>query len=190
MSLPPTLVLGDDDERTIVDSRPPPTHPVARGSESRTRGTKKHWSSTLRGAWLPLLVGVCAVVATLSVVAFFENQERILDRFSQVVERLQTEGQAPILRDQAPGPSPVEAQTRVSASAVPEVSTEDTSSRAELELVAATTLIANDYHGALDRYQALSKAFPEEKVFSDLVSILRNKVGCPVGNGVAESRCD
>lgn len=63
-------------------------------------------------------------------------------------------------------------------------------SREELELEAATLVVASDYRAALESYLRLAARFRDEPVFSDLATILRAKLSCRARRGVEGSGCD
>jgi len=128
---------------------------------------------------------VCA-----SLLAFANHQQRVHDRLLQTIEALQRDSQARVSDQTTIGPASVETGPVEHSGLLPDVIDGRAVSREELELEAATLLIANDYKGALERYRRLSARFPDELVFFDLVGILRSKLGCRSQRGSTGPRCD
>ena len=189
MSAPPTLVLQDDDERTTVDRSRPGARPSPMLDEAARHEQARRWWSRLRTWWKPLLVGASTVAFCLILLGI-GNQQRRVDRLLRRIEALQNDHHAAVPSRTATsqrliGDRPAElpgVRARVTDGGAVE--------REELELEAATLLIGNDDRGALELYRSLAMQFPEEPVFSDLVSILHRKLGCELQGHAPGSRCD
>jgi hypothetical protein len=190
VSAPPTLVLRDDDERTIVDPRSPEDPQASMPGGSDTNQRSDRLETALRRRWRALLGAMLLGALLLSFVVTASYQRRRYDRVLDAIRALQRSyhgspgpDAGPMLPAmQRPSDSVLDRQ-----SAPPDVSA---ASRGELELDAASFLIANDFANAIDRYRALSGRFPDEQVFSSLVAILGSRLGCPAGTDVPGSGCD
>ncbi len=62
--------------------------------------------------------------------------------------------------------------------------------RARAERQATDSIVAHDYDAALRKLEALENAFPEHRVYSDLVEVLRSKRRCVDRGPVGGRRCD
>ena len=189
MSAPPTLVLEDDDERTTVDRRWPGARPSRALDEAAHDEAAERWRSRLRSWWQPLLAGAWAVALCLILLAI-GNHERRVDRLLRTIEALQNDHRAAAPSQTATGRGLIQDRPAELPGVRPRVADGGAVKREALELEAATLLIGNDYGGALELYRSLAMRFPDESVFSDLVSILHRRLGCePQGDGPG-LRCD
>ncbi len=62
--------------------------------------------------------------------------------------------------------------------------------RARAERQATDSIVAHDYDAALRKLEVLENAFPEHRVYSDLVEVLRSKRHCVDRGPVGGRRCD
>ena len=190
MSAPPTLVLREDDERTIVDPRPAATQPPPEPDEGQPKPAVGRWSTWLRNGWRPLLAGVCGGALCLSLIALAVHQRRLSEQLRRAAEGMQRAGQPLPSVESTPSFASRHAPSSAPTDARPRLAGPRLESRDELELEAATFVIANDYRSALESYLGLAELFPSERSFSDLVTILRAKLACQTSRGVGTLRCD
>ena len=189
MSAPPTLVLKDDDERTTVDRSWPGARPSAMLDEAARHEQARRWWSRLRTWWKPLLAGACTVALCLILLGI-GNQQRRVDRLLRRIEALQNDHHEAAPSRTATGQGLIGDRPAELPGVRARVADGGAVEREELELEAATLLIGNDYRGALELYRSLAMRFPEEPVFSDLVSILHRRLGCEPQGHAPGSRCD
>jgi len=189
LSAPPTLVLEDDDERTTVDRRSPGARPSRVLDEAVYDERAERWWRRLRSSRQPLLAGASAVALCVILLAIGNHQRRV-DRLLRTIEAMQNDHRGAAPTQTATGPGLIGGQLAELPGVQPRVADGGAVNREELELEAATLLIGNDYGGALELYRSLAMRFPDESVFSDLVSILQRRLGCePQGYGPGP-RCD
>lgn len=190
MSAPPTLVLGGDDERTIVDRREPESRPPPERDKSLQQQAIAHGAKLLRNWWRPLVASVAGGGLCLSIITIALHQRRLSERLQRTIDAMHTTALPLDSVDMALTPAsqgpPASAFTERHA---PRVDAQ-TVGRDDLELQAATFVVANDYRAALDSYRVLAERFPEERSFSDLVTILRAKVACRGARGAEVLACD
>lgn len=145
---------------------------------------------SLRNRWRPLSVGVAAVGLCLSILAVVLHQRRLSERLEHTIDAMQRTTQSVRAVETAPVREPQEAASSVPSEPRSRVVDSHAASRDELELEAATFVIANDYVAALESYRRLAERFPGERSFSDLVTILRAKVACRSDRADEGLSCD
>lgn len=185
MSAQPTLVLADDDERTIVDSSMPTGRLTREPPPNRKGPSIVRWRAwATRWFRCVLLValggGLCLGLLTVA-----SEQRRLSVRLQRALDEMQAEGR--------PLPS-VESTASVTSKEVLADPAEEPSpsavTREELEVEAAGFVIANDHSAALQSYVALAMRFRDRPAFSDFVTVLRGKLACESPPAVESRRCD
>jgi len=198
MSEPPTLLVREsDDDRTLIDPiRLYDPDPPFAGSGRAAPLAKPNSSLDGPSAWVrsrwhqlrPRELGggrrtintrrvlLLALVLGLGSVAY--QQWRTAGALREAIVAIKTRTPVPLVdaRAAAGAPTSVEVGTETRL----EVSTGgiDASGRGELELHGANLVASNNYVGALAHYQTLTKLFPAESVFRDVVTALRAKLRC------------
>ncbi len=190
MSSQPTLVLSDDEERTIVNQRLPLERDLPLPREESTKEPVRRRRSLLRDRWRSLLVVLFVAAPCLSLLVVTVHQRRVSERLLRTIEALHRGRLAPDSAGAAIHSATEESQSIVLPGAPTEGPEIEAASREQLELEAATLLITNDYGAALERYRGLSARFPNEEVFSDLVAILGTKLRCRTNQGSSGAKCD
>lgn len=186
MSISPTLILTDDDDRTMVDRDVPQMGLVAEPDEERACQLMGPFETLLRAGWRPWVAVLVVAAFCGSLLAVALSQRHLSARLQETVDALQRTGQALSPRETTAVLVPHESQVSALTTDRIRVTDLQPATREQLELEAATRVIANDYRGALDSYLSLAAYSPDEQVFSNLVAILRAKLAC----GVEGSRCD
>jgi hypothetical protein len=190
VSSPPTLVLPNDDERTIVDSSRPEAQkafvPVGTKMSQSSAGCQHPPSFRWRG-----LVSVGILAASLIILVFAANQQRRQHaRLLQTIQVLQRDHHTPSEANGSVTVGSMPMSSNAVVEALRELPNEHVASRADLELEAAGFLLANDFDSALESYRRLSRRFPDDRVFADVITILRAKLGCSARGGVPGAACD
>jgi Tfp pilus assembly protein PilX len=144
----------------------------------------------LRNRWRPLLVVVAAAALCMSLLALVLHQRRLSDRLRQTIDAMQEAARALPLREATPAQSSNEDRASPRTGSRSRSTDLQSTDREQLELKAATFVIANDYRAALDSYLRLAAGSPDEPVFSDLVTILRAKLACRAKHGLDGPPCD
>lgn len=188
MSLPPTLVIHDDEERTIVDPRfqrrEAETAAICEGAnEEVVPGRRAEHSSFTGGAswvqksWKQVLA-VALLLTMLSALGVIAYRERAvadslrarIDELSRIQRELLTTSSASMLETNVP--------MAESPQTVAPLGVAGTVGRAVLEKRGANLLFANHHETALKHYRALAARFPGEPVFADFVAVLEWKLRC------------
>lgn len=190
MSSPPTLVLPDDDERTIVASNLPeerrPLVPVDTGTSQKSLRDPHSPRST----W-PSPLSLCFLAASFVILVVAANQQRRRHaRLLQTIQALQREDRMPFEAGGAATVGAIATSPDSVFEAARELSNEPAERRADLELEAVGFLLANDFGSALESYRRLSRRFPDEPAFGDVVRVLRRKLGCSVRDSTPGSTCE
>ena len=162
MSEPPTILIRDsDDDGTLIDRRF--SGPVAEVREPSVRRHRIIEASV-----------VLALIFGLGSVAY--RQERAADALRHAIEDMKARKSAPfdLLGSNGRGLASVDIEPLLDATTY-DVTTSD---RQELERQGANLIMSNDFLDALAHYQTLTKLFPKEAVFRDVVVVLRAKLRC------------
>lgn len=170
MSQDKTLVLHEDEERTLIDARSAPASLPAHTAILRA-------SSLLRSPWPSAL----SLGALLFVAAFFATAVIFQHRELQSLRRIVHEAsQKPFNATSAEVVS-----TTPDSSQQPRVARPATTpERALLEREASTLLLAKRYPSALARYRLLAAYFPDESTYPDFVAVLEAMTSCGATGGV------
>jgi hypothetical protein len=205
VSLSQTLVIEPEDEPTIVDRRskqlaeasletqlvdpakllrtelprggsPTPLRDSAHVDPKNRFRRCEAWATRIVG-WRPTPGGVALLVSigVLGVWALRQHHEaRRLQALMDDLRRARDD--APAAR--APESTPASPTAPIDPTRPQRQPEPPGADRAALERRGAELLGANDHTAALAHYRALTKAFPEERVFADVVEVLEFKRGC------------
>jgi Flp pilus assembly protein TadD len=110
------------------------------------------------------------------------QQRRVADALRDAIDKMKVGGTASPANEtvQSLRRAPVDAPAALDEASTPEVAA---SERGELEHRGASLIGSNNFAGALAHYQRLTRLFPKEAVFGDVVAVLKAKLRCsePVG---------
>jgi hypothetical protein len=207
MNEPPTLLIREmDDDRTLIDSiRLSDPDPAFEGSgragssvdpspspDQLTEGRRSPWHglhAKLSGGRRRLIEGgvVLALVLGLGSVAY--QQWRTAAALREAINEIKT-SRSVALADELVG-LPGRALARVGTEQGWEASTREVaaSDREELEHRGASLVGSNDFAGALAHYKTLTRLFPNETAFRDVVIVLRAKLRCADPAGPVSREC-
>jgi len=207
MNEPPTLLIREmDDDRTLIDPiRLSDPDPAFEGSgragssvdpspspDQLTEGRRSPWHglhAKLSGGRRRLIEGgvVLALVLGLGSVAY--QQWRTAAVLRESINEIKTSRYA-ALADERVG-LPGRALARVGTEQGWEASTREVaaSDREELEHRGASLVGSNDFAGALVHYKTLTRLFPNETAFRDVVVVLRAKLRCADPAGPVSREC-
>jgi len=178
VSARPTLVLADDDERTVVDSTMPAARSVAEPGCDGSGHPVVAWWTSASGRWRSWLLAAVVIGLCVSLVCVASEQRRLSVRLQRTLDAM-SGGQRSIPSPEkasslglaeAPGGGLVEARAPGPAAQV--------ATREELELAAANLVVSNDFRAAIEAYLALAARFQDQPAFSNLATILRAKIAC------------
>jgi hypothetical protein len=195
-----------DDDRTLIDPiRLSDPDPAFEGSgragssvdpspspDQLTEGRRSPWHglhAKLSGGRRRLIEGgvVLALVLGLGSVAY--QQWRTAAVLRESINEIKT-GRYAALADERVG-LPGRALARVGTEQGWEASTREVaaSDREELEHRGASLVGSNDFAGALVHYKTLTRLFPNETAFRDVVVVLRAKLRCADPAGPVSREC-
>ena len=170
MSQDKTLVLREDEERTLIDAR-------TLCARSPGHSAIRRASLLMRSAW-PVALSLGAplfVAAFFATAAFFQHQElqslrRIVREASQKPSNTTSAQVVTTAPDSSEQPRAARPTT--------------TPDRALVEREASTLLLTKRYPNALVQYRLLAEYFPDESTYPDFVTVLETKMGCGTTGGV------
>lgn len=186
MSQPPTLIMSEDEDRTLVDhrtgrdqTRPPiddlPDRPT---SGLRPRGLFFHLRHRASG-----LVLTASLALGLALSAAVYQQWQAVQRLGEALVAIRAAGAPHHVSEPSQPRTPTSAPKDQWRAAVDEITPAE---RTALEAQGAALLGSNNFAGALVHYQKLADLFPAEPVFYDVVTALDKKLRC---KGLASSEC-
>lgn len=186
MSQLPTLIISEDEDRTLVDHHTvhgptrPPIDDLADASKGRprTRGLFLYLRHRASGL---VLAATLALGLALSASVYY--QWRAVQRLSEALVVIGAGLPAHPASEPGQPPAPTSTPKDRWGATVAEITPVE---RSALEARGATLLGANDFSRALVHYRKLADQFPAETVFQDVVSALENKLRC---NGLTSSGC-
>ena len=184
MSDPQTLVLREDEDRTVVDSRFQHLWHPSRRSQPRSRLPV----GLFRDPWKRFGSAIVALAVTAGILVFMIYQHQQSQQLRRELDALRSVGLPQFSSDAVPGPAADFRSSKRRSERAGTSAFEGSRSREELELQGAELLIANDYRSARSHYEILSRQFPHESAFSELVGILRTKIGCSAASAMG-SQC-
>ncbi|MBW1760654.1 MAG: hypothetical protein JRG67_04970 [Deltaproteobacteria bacterium] len=194
MTEPPTLLIREtDDDRTLIDPiRLRDPDPPFAGSGRASSSTESRSSFDAVGEWMgwqrlrAAMSGrgrriieaglVLALVMGLGSLAY--QQWRTAGALREAIVAMRTSARVPLAAD----PDASGGRTSVTVGLEPRLEVAirhvDVSGREELELRGANLVGSNDFVGALAHYQTLTKLFPADAAFRDVVTALKAKLRC------------
>jgi hypothetical protein len=184
MSQPPTLIISEDEDRTLVDYRTgrdetrPPIDDLADRPTSRPRALFLYLRHRASGL---VLTASLALGLALSATVYYQWQA--LHRLSEALVAI---GAAPPSRPVSESSQPPAPTSAPKGRWGPPVGEITPAGRSALEARGAALLGANDFAKALVHYRQLADLFPAETVFQDVVTALEHKLRC---KGLASSEC-
>ncbi len=183
MSLPPTLIIADQDEdRTQVDQR-------SRRGEASAEGLGKRWTRApvqrpiaAIGRWSRHLFAYRGLLAALPLViaagGVVYHQRQAIENLNSAIVAL---GASRMALPVSPSRElEIGTASWPLADRAPDVFVResDAGKRAALELEGATLLATNDFQRARIHYSRLVSLFPDEPAFQDVVRVLGTKLRC------------
>lgn len=183
MSDPQTLLLREDDDRTVVDRRPdggPLTHEVIRFLPERIAFFRR---------WRVVLCATVAAALCCGLSGWVYHERGVGEELRERIEELERSRPSSFVRSVTHGSAGRVVPHFAFGTDPREVGTGPVD-RGNLEHRGARLLGTNNYRAALPYYQALSARYPEDRVFSDVVAVLHAKLRCESLQGRASSQCD
>ena len=183
MSDPQTLVLREDDDRTTVDRRSevgPLTHAATRFLPQRTAFFRR---------WRVILCAVVVAVACCGLSGWVYHERRVAEGLRREIEELDRSRSSFVTPSVMRGSAARVVQRVVRGTDLRDLGREPVD-RTNLEHRGARLLGTNNFRAALPYYQTLSAHYPEHRVFSDVVAVLRAKLRCESLQGGESSQCD
>ena len=168
MSLPRTLVIRDaDDEKTLVDVRLGQTLSRWREVRALIVSQRRRMFETALGLILIVGMGALAYQQTKTAQALrgaIDALSKSRSAHSALSMPDAEVGDLSTANDGAPSQAPRR-----------EISSDE---RETLEHQGAALLGSNDFASALSHYRLLGELFPEDRVFRDILRVLRTKLKC------------
>lgn len=188
MNTLPTLMLEQDVERTVVDSRfDRDDRSVLRGM--RSRGMRSRGMLAPLSRWRVIVASVLALL-TMSGLSLALYREREVTRRLREALAMTESCPSRLASDTSSGAHVEGGRVVYHSTDAPPFTDATSVDREELEQRGAILLGSNDFPEALLHYRRLAAHFPDEQVFRDFVTVLRAKLRCQTARGESVLPCD